>query len=144
MLWAIRDTSVHLDHSFHRFGHVLSDGGIAAIVGGRLDPGIRQASGNSPGGPRWAALAVAADDDGSAGPVVLHRHGRGMSAWSGSGCALSVLAVPVPPERTVRQDLLVTTDVHRLQQAFGEAELDADTDTDALNTLLADDFRVHR
>jgi hypothetical protein len=45
----------------------------------------------------------------------------------------------VPSERTVGQDLLVTTDVRRLQQAFDEAELGADTD--ALNALLADDFR---
>lgn len=33
----------------------------------------------------------------------------------------------------------MTTDVHRLRQAFDEAELRADTDT--LNALLADDFR---
>jgi hypothetical protein len=34
---------------------------------------------------------------------------------------------------------LVISDVHRLHQAFDEAELHADTDT--LQTLLADDFR---
>lgn len=46
---------------------------------------------------------------------------------------------PVPSKRTVGKDLLVTTDVRRLQQAFDEAERGADTD--ALNALLADDFR---
>lgn len=39
----------------------------------------------------------------------------------------------------VRQNLRVTSDAHRLQQAFDEAELHADTDT--LQALLADDFR---
>lgn len=33
----------------------------------------------------------------------------------------------------------MTSDVHKLQQAFDQAELRADTDT--LNALLADDFR---
>jgi hypothetical protein len=39
----------------------------------------------------------------------------------------------------VGQDLVVISDVRRLQCAFDEAELRADTDT--LNALLADDFR---
>jgi hypothetical protein len=44
-----------------------------------------------------------------------------------------------PVERTVEQDLLMISDVQRLRHAFDEAELSGDTD--ALNTLLAEDFR---
>jgi hypothetical protein len=39
----------------------------------------------------------------------------------------------------VSQNALVTSDVHRLHQAFDEAELHADTD--ALQALLTDDFQ---
>ena len=46
---------------------------------------------------------------------------------------------PVPHAHAVGQNLLVTSDVHRLHRAFDEAELRADTHT--LQALLADDFR---
>ncbi|MGC4895631.1 nuclear transport factor 2 family protein [Micromonospora sp. DT31] len=53
------------------------------------------------------------------------------------------LAAPPPdralPERTVWQDPIVVSNVHRLRRAFDETEVSADVDM--LNALLADDFR---
>jgi len=57
------------------------------------------------------------------------------------GCArCSIFAgVCFPCVRTVGQDLIVISDIRRVQHAYDEAELRADTG--ALNALLADDFR---
>src|SRR5690349_13657602 len=46
---------------------------------------------------------------------------------------------PIPREHAVGHNLPVTADAHGLQQAFAEAEFQADTS--ALRALLADDFR---
>jgi hypothetical protein len=45
----------------------------------------------------------------------------------------------VPHARAIGHNPFVTADIHRLHQAFEDAELRADTDT--LQALLADDFR---
>ncbi|MFC0028333.1 DUF4440 domain-containing protein [Micromonospora chaiyaphumensis] len=72
--------------------------------------------------------------------TVANAIGRGRTpGHSGNATSPAIFRAGFPAERAVEQDQLMISDVHRLQRAFDEAELRADTD--ALNALLAEDFR---